>query len=274
MGHRSHRSEQDRLNLLSGQFLLLATFVLNLATTFGAVWTIFQLGLNGSDLQATLFSIKRLEALGEVLSFSRGVATTSVLAKDRLIFDEISNEMITFLAGDNMAGNRASISLNPDYISMQARSFGSQRAGGGEYSFRVEREVDKLNILGSVHNIRSLRPLLDSEAEAADLTIRSGEQLELSGNLGLGVHSKDITLESGDGVFMESREGGLEIRAAPGEISLPELRLHQEHLEPRFPSREQEIRQSDVLMNQPSRGYFLCICKSDGLVFKTYSTCD
>lgn len=280
MEGRQSRKNQDRLKLLSGQFLLLVTLLLNIATTFAAIWTIFKLGLNESNLSGKLFNIDHGTPIGDVLTFNKDVAAFSLIVKDQLGLDEISNEMISFIAKDSSDVHPVAISLNPDYISMQARSYGpGQAQPHSQYLFRIDREVDRLDILGTIHNVRSLRSIVRKEqadsSVDSDLAIVSNDQLELSGNLGMSVHSKDLIIESGDRIIIESKEESLEIRSALGGLSLPDLHVHQEHLESiGHNSNEGENSISDIFTNQAQRASLLCIRRSDGMVYKAAASCN
>lgn len=266
MEERRSSSDQDWLNLLSGQFLLIVTFMLNLLTTFGAIWTIFRLGLNGNDLQAKLFTINSDPSLGELISFQTDLAATSLLAKDRLNVDELSSETISFVASDDSGKNRAGLSLNSDYISMQAKSYGPRTTMRDQYSFRIDRELEKLSIMGPIHNVRSLR------SNGNDLNILSQEQLELSGNQGLNAHSTDIIIESGDRISVGSKQDGIEIRTAPGGLLIPDLPIH---YRPNVQSEEEDEKRGDSGLSQSaSRSQLLCIRKPDGMVYKATGSCN
>lgn len=187
------------------------------------------------------------------LIFNQDVSADTLVVQDQLRTNTIIGEQISLSSKSSQGPPNAQISLNPDYISMQTSD---------EASFAMPRSVEKLEASHGLKNVRAIRLPLHSVGQDSGLEIISNKELELSGNLGLGIHSRAIQLESTDLVELFSREGSILIRSGE-KLLLPSIGLAS----------------NDVgsFMGEPSQQtgtHQLCISRSDGLVYQsTRNTC-
>lgn len=255
-------TSQAKLRILSGRLLMLATLLVNIITTIGVIWIAFKIGINRNPQELMYHIIEG--ANGDELSFNENIQTDTLVVGDSLGAESISHEQISIVGKTANKSPQPEISLNPDYISMQAKSFGPDGSLDNQYQFKLDRELENLEISHEANNVRSIRASFDRAGEgvpgrSGDLSIESSDELELSGNLGLAVHSKDIVLNSKKGIVITSGENVIDIRSAGG-LFLPNIQFVSQ-------SEDIELNAENDLDNDDRRRQ-LCIRKSDGSLFR------
>ena len=212
-------SDYAKLKLLGGQFLFLVTLVINLATSIGVVWLIFRLSLNKIDPLEPIIQLDH-QASFDRFVLNRDLSADSLIVQDKLSTNMIDHEQVSFVgvSGDIETGAQAEISLNSDYVSMQADSIGP--GPDEDYSFWLQQRVSELEVSNGIRNVRAIRAPLGSEryysedegSQMGGLEMSSPDGLELSGNRGVGVHSRRISVRSGESISLESKEESVHLQ--------------------------------------------------------------
>lgn len=277
----SGQTYRDGLSLLSGQFLILATFMLNLITTFSAVWTIYKLNLGDKEAKWSFFAIDHETPIGDMFLFKRDITLNSLFISGRLEVSRLENDVLSIGGGSDQTGQmQTGLNLNSDCILMQAQHFGSNPSADSKYNFLLEREVNNLDVNGDIDNLRSIRSPISGLKEEVNMRIGSSDRLEFSGNSGLGIYAKRIELKSDVWISVESKESDIEIRSGlvNDGLHLPNLSVHISDIgtQPND-ALMSNIKQAANFMSTDSAEeiYSICIKQSDGsLHYTTQVDCD
>lgn len=263
---------KEQLKLLCGQFLFVITFVFNIATLVGVLWVIFKFGL--SQNFSSLIKLSE-DGPNKSLRFDQNIQvdTLGIQAGESLRACRIINEEIYLSTGRKWSekdgkiqtATPVAISLSPSHISMQAESYGQSEHEDSRFRLVTPKRLEQLDIVSGLHNIRSVRPLqnLTGKNLGRNLDIKSGEQLELSGNRGVNVHSKGLELSSPSEINIESKEDAIIMQLNGGKLLLPLLPLLDSRLE-YFPPESSSPRSLGDKRQ-------LCIDKTNGLLYQAGS---
>jgi hypothetical protein len=242
---------RDRLRVMIARSLVVFTFIVNLATTIGVIWVALKFGFNQNTGR---------------LSSDEIIETDTIIVGDRLNIKSIDHEQISIVGKSNAKSIQAEISLNPDYTSMQARSFGSSGSNNDQFKFKLDRKLFGVELSSEAHNVKSIQAGIGRGAEeqpdsSGDLSIRSPDEMELSGNLGLNIHAKDITLKSRKGITIVSGENVIDIGASGG-LFIPDIQIINQN-------DDLELNE-DANLDGVATKRQLCIQRSDGLLYKAH----
>lgn len=253
MDQKEQHSLTDRLKILSGRLLMLVTLFVNIITTIGVIWVALKIGLY-RDPQRRSIDISE-GTNGYELFLNEGIQADTLIVDDKLGVESIVHEQISIVGQANSKSPQPEISINQDYISMQAKSFGLDDSLDNQFQFKIDRELDSLDISHDAYNVRSIRA--DGVPTSSnDLSFESTEELELSGNLGATIHSRDIVLKSKKGITISSGENVIDIRSAGG-LFIPNIQFASQ-------SEDMELNELDT----SDKRLQLCIRKSDGSLFR------
>lgn len=262
-------AQHESFKLIISQIMFVITFIINIFTTIGIVWIIFRLGLNKDPQSIVMINEQNLGS--QQLVFNRDLVADTLVVQETLRTNSISHEHIS-IVGNSDRGPNAEISMNPDYILMQAESFGPNSEDG--YSFRLPTKLEKLEVLHGANNVRAIRSPLQRDFSSlseksnrpfAHMEIKSLDELELSGNMGLRVYSRHIKVKSPNKISIQSREGTIVIRSS-SRLLMPSIQLV---------NATNSTDMDDYFGNNhvTAEKYQLCISKGDGLIFKSQGSC-
>lgn len=270
---KSANKNYDRLKLFGAQVLLFFTFIVSLITTVGTIWIILRLRL-AKDLQAIQYDDQN----GGQLVFNQGIVTDTLMPQENLALNMIHGKQIEIIGSlDNQ--RQASILLKGKSVHMQAATF-SSGSHNDEYSFKLPKKLDILDVPNGLKNVKVIRApssgkiftLNNNEHSRSDLEISSPQQLDISGNMGLKIHSRQMHLKSPDSISLDTKEGSISINSKA--LMLPGI------LEESLYSKEllEKLNKSGDKFtdnNQNSKNkHQLCVSRDDGLVFQSTSgTC-
>lgn len=267
-----HRQKRYRIRLLGNHFLLLMTLIIGLTTTIGTLYVIIRLKLTKD------FGVMRLidnDGIEELL-INQDLTTNTFIPMRELRLEKIVAKSIKISSSLNQRDGQAEINVDQDTISMQAETF-SSGVDNRNYQFRIQKDVNILEVPDSIRNIKSIRApssgqlLPEYSQKAVGLEVKSSGKLELSGNMGLRVHSRNMDIKSPGPLSIESKEGSVTISTYDG-LYIPNLqhKNNEEQLRKRLNITEQSI-------ESPSQGagydYQLCISRDDGNVFRALGHC-
>lgn len=267
MQNYKKRDRQD-LKFLSGQALLLVTFAINLFSTLATILIISRLGITK---EARILSLS--PDIDEILVNQNVVSSTVSVYGGDLESRIIEANKIALQPINSHGGEFTQLLIDGSSIGMRAKAFGGRQAiSHPGLSFTIPKRLNRLespNGISNLHAVRShLRKTvtqpLDEYRDEHHLSIESTEMLELSGNMGVSVHSKEIDIRSSETIAMASKSGPIVIHAGKG-LFLPMIR------------RAAEINNQDVDLSSetsyttPER-FYLCI-RSDGMLYKSPGVC-
>jgi hypothetical protein len=264
--------DRDRLKLFAKQVALLMIFIVNIFTIVTSILLMNKYGLyyNRQSSGLSIVDSKSENEPGTV-QINKDVDLESLIMADRLRIKSVQNDHILITAGDDQADTpQAGIFLTHDYITMQAASIGP--SPDENFAMRLNREVDDMHAFGTCRNIRSIRSKnnvgggsIKRTSEDDVIMIDSDhDELELSGNLGLQVHGRDVKVSSKEGITIESKEDIIELRS-PGGLYLPNLPILDHELETTYSEARLE---GQSQRPDEDRRRQLRIDKSDGLLYQ------
>lgn len=267
---KSANKNYDRLKLFGAQVLLFFTFIVSLITTFGTIWMILRLRL-AKDLQAIQYDDKN----GGQLIFNQDLVADTLMPQENLTLNMIHGEQIKILGSlDNQ--KQASILLEGKSVHMQAKTF-SSGSFNDEYSFKLPKKVNTLDVPNGLRNVKVIRApssekiftLSNNEYPRSDLEIRSPQQLDISGNMGLKFHARQMHIKSSDSIDLDTKEGSISINSRALRLpGIPQESLYFKELLEKLNKSESKFTDSNrVLKNK----HHLCISRDDGLVFRSIS---
>lgn len=262
----SKQRDKEELKFLGGQVLLLVTLAINILSALATTLMIFRLGITEdtrvlkSDPESNQISINQ-NVLSDSLLLSQGDLRSRVIEAERILIDSPASRF---------QDSSAQILMQDNSISMLAKSFSALDMGDTGLSFTIPKRVDVLEVPPGINNIRAIRSQMRRENNQAqreptdlyNLDIISSGSLELSGNLGVSMHSKYIDIESHDSITLTSNKQSIIVSADRG-IYLPSIEVSQRHVQNAISGN------SDV---ERKEGYELCI-DVDGMIYKSVHSC-
>lgn len=253
--NKSSKYNYHALELMTGQLVLSVTLALSLLTSIGTFWIIFRLGL-ATDLEA--IAIQTEHRNGEELVFNQNVFVDTIMPQESLRLNQITGKSISISESPDYLDG-AGLFIDSDYISATARSFSS---GNNDYKFKLSKKLTVLDVPHGIKNVKVIRAPSSggSATRDYDLNLMSTNQLELSGNLGLKIHSRSILMNSPEYISIESKEDTITILAEKG------LYLMLSDVEGKgFVHEETRSIGSDLV--EASNRHNLCISRDTGMVF-------
>lgn len=208
--------EQARASQLLSQLMLLLAFFANLTTSVAIIWTIIKLGLHEQPQPIVL---GQNELNQTELVFNQDLSTDTLIIQDELRTDSIVSEQVSIIAksNDGLGPPDAQINMNSDYIMLQTSD---QLLAE---SLRLPKRLNKLDVAHGLSSVRAIRPPKTKQLKGEPhLEILSNKDLELSGNLGLGLHSRQVQLKAASSIDLSTRHGAIVIRAGAG-LRLPSV---------------------------------------------------
>lgn len=266
----SSRREYKQLKLIGTQVLLFFAFIVGIITTIGTIWIISRLRL-AKDFQA----IEYHEQNAGQLIFNQDLMADTLIPQGNLSSNIIIGDQIE-ISGSPNGKKQARILLQKNSINMQAEVF-SSGSSRDEFSFKLPNRLSILDVPNGVRNVKVIGAPSSKKASPIDrvesnLEIRSEQQLDISGNMGLKLHARHMLIKSPDTIDLDTKEGSISINAKT--LRLPSI-LHgasyfREILEW---SNRSEDKLSDSNRATTNK-YQLCINRDDGLIFQSESgTC-
>lgn len=263
------------VRFLGNQLLLILALAVSLTTTLGILYLIVRLELT-KDIE--VIKLSKIEDGSEELSINEDLSVDTLIPQNELRFGRISSDSIKIVSAANQKHQRTGIQVGSNSISMQAQTFSSGLNSPG-YLFTVERRLNVLEIPESIENIRAIRAPsskksrnpTESKEREVNLEILSDGNLELSGNRGLRVHSRDLSIDSSSSISIESKEGPVRIMSKTG-LLLPAVQYKNNHdILKRKLNRTERLSESSIL--EVPDEYQLCISRDDGSIFQTLGAC-
>lgn len=258
-------------NYLMWRFILFASLVtipcsISIYTTWKTVDVIMKLRV--------LQEKKLIHSMSDVIWLNQDVSVDALRVHRAIRLSKILSEqmMIHGEDGSNLeAGqqNQARIHINTDSIDMHARSYGFMNENGDySSSLRLANKLDVLEAPGGIKNLKAIRGQSSGE-QSSDIDIISNSDLEISGNMGLKSHSKEVLLDSKDSIHIESKEDSIVINSKDG------LRLPNLHLKDNNKDVTQDIKILSKIQNDEFNSLYgspdshqLCIDSEDGRVLR------
>lgn len=254
--------DKEEMKFLGGQVILLVTFALNVLSTLAIILIIFRLGITDKtrvlklDLDSNEISINQ-NVLSDSLLLSSGDLRTRLIEAEQVSLDGSASHL-----GDSSA----QISMRSDSISMRAKSFSASEVGTEMgLAFTIPKGLNVLEVPDGINNLHSIRSPVttrkdQSQGKNTDLDLSSSGMLELSGNLGLSVLSKDIDIESQNFISLTSNKESITVSAGNG-IYLPSIM-----------SINQYSREHSARPEAESERYWLCM-NAEGMLYKSIESC-
>lgn len=266
---KTNNHEYNRLKLLGAQILLFLALVVSLVTTVGVIWIILRLNLT-NDLKLVESDQNRLN--DNELLFNQDLFIDTLSPQKTLQTRQIIGNEIKITGSDNSIEPQAEIYLNQKSISMQAQSFSNGRSQ--EYSFKTPKRTEYLDVPNNIRNvkvIRALHPHKDlspaDKNHGMSVDIVANGKLDISGNMGLKVHSNHINIISQDSINIESKEESITIMAEKG-IRLPSL-----DCKGNDENSSRSFDESTSSIQSTMSKFQLCINRDDGLIFQSINFC-
>lgn len=257
-----HKRDKEDLKFLGGQALLLVTFAINLFSSLAIVLIILRLGL-ARDTQILKLSPKRDEIV-----LNQNVVADSVLVPGSGFETGILEaDKIVLRSASRLQEEPAELSIDANSIRMRARAFSHAQYGHPSISFTIAKQSDRIEAPNGIYNLRAIRSQMRMkkahlEDDFRDLDLQSSNSIELSGNLGVSVHSRDIDIESPEAIILTSRSDALVISAGNG-LFLPSVQRVQ---------REFQDSDSSTQTDPSSERFNLCL-RTDGMLYKSPGLC-
>lgn len=277
--------EKHRYKLLFGQFIFVINFIINVSTFAAIIWVMVRLKSQDDPDSFMNFIDTGINKTHRSLYIEQDVILDNLNIGNRLRTNQIDgrNVIITIDAKDPksnangdikniVSSSKVEISVNPEVISMQARSFGSNvDSEDSRYEFIMPKRLRQLDISGSLQNIRSIRPVYDGDhLEKKTLSINSREGLELSGNKGVSMHSSDlIELNAAKEILIESQDDSIVLKLDGGDLLFPSIPIHDDYGV--YLSEDESDEQIAALQHQHElqSKHQLCIEKNTGLLYES-----
>lgn len=268
---KSLSRECEQLKLLGTQVLLIFALILGLITASGTIWIISRLRL-AKESQAIEYN----EQNEGQLVFNQDLMADTLLPQENLTLNMVLGEQIE-ISGSSDGNKQARILLQGNSINMQAKvySSGSDR---DQYSFGLPKRLDILDVPHGAKNVKvirapSLRKGYVKNKANPNLEIKSLQQLDISGNMGLKLHARQMLIQSPDSIVLDTKEGSISINSKA--LRMPAI-VHgasyfREILD--WTNRPEDTL-TDSNHQATTNKYQLCIGRDDGLVFQsTKGTC-
>lgn len=210
------KRENDRLKLLGGQFILFITLLVSLLNILGTYYIILRL----TKIHEVV-NVLPDEKNGDELVFNQDLIIDKILLHDGLRTQKIQSNQITVSGSSGSKGRQAKLSLDPNSVSFEAKSFTLGEVGEN-LTFRLAKRLNALEVSHGIKNLRVLRAPSLKKNESSDsdnnLEVLSTGKLDLSGNMGLRAHSHKMYIKSPDLIDIESREESIILMARRGLI--------------------------------------------------------
>lgn len=264
-----HKQKRYRIRLSGNHFLLLVTLIIGVTTTLGTLYVIIRLKLTKDFAAMRLIHNDGIEEL----LINQDVTTNTFIPMRELRLEKIVAKSIKISSTSEQNDRQAEINVDQDTISMQAETF-SSGVGTRNYQFRIQKDVNILEVPESIRNIKSIRAPSSSQLSSEysrrkfGLEVKSSGKLELSGNMGLKIHSRNLGIKSPGPLSIESKEGSVTISTYDG-LYIPNLQ---------HKNNEEQLRKElNITEQAPSQGtgyeYQLCISRGDGNVYRALGHC-
>ena len=216
----------DLFKTSSGQVLLAMTLVINISMLSALIWLTVQLRLE-RDSEIIRMHIHVDSLGGHELLFDQNVSADVLIPHDNITLQNISAKQIRISSPSISEKCAASILLENDSILIQAESFRSDASVRPE--FKLTRRLKKLESQSGITDIKTIRGLSPNESYknsnhnvTSNLEIRSSDELELSGNMGLRIHSREMHAKSPKSILIESKDESISLVSEKG-VRLPDV---------------------------------------------------
>lgn len=267
----------NRLKILGTQFVLLMTLIFCLSTTIGTFWLILRLRLN-EDITVVEWSAKDSPNNGHLV-FNQDLVLDTLSPQAGLRMQRLIGDEFRITGFNKKTRAQAEILIDQDSIYMEAESY-SAGLLNDQYSFKLSKKVDLLEIPNGINNIKVIRtpssrrnlPVTEEIGDRpTNLHVSSPDRLELSGNMGIKAHSRSMYISSPKDIHIVSKEESITFKADMGLrlVSIP-------HKNTDDSLTEVNMTVYDMLSasNKDQSGeHQLCISRDDGRIYKTMEVC-
>lgn len=268
MDRPNSSSRNTQLKVFFGQIILIVTFVLSCLTTLTTIYIILALKLNNN---AGVIQIKENSENFSQILLNQNLNTDKFQPLEALHFETIISPSIDISTRNSRKAQEpsASLSMNNDEIIIQASHF-SSGSRSMSMDFRLPKKLSSLEVPHGVQNLRQIRPLPNSASHRNHpiLEIISGDDLHLSGNVGLRCHSSRARMSSKHSIDLHSRDGSITLSAS--RIYLPNLAHDPNRKESNYIMDQLDETFSN---NRISEKMQLCIGNGNGLIYQAIDSC-
>lgn len=248
------KNEKKYMLTLMIQLLLSISVVLGICLSSTLFYVIQHIELfNGNHIVDLVSDVS--DNLG--IEIKQNVQADRLEAQEEVFLDKILAERIEMAIRKSSSKEEqyTSINMEGDTVSMQAQSFGPQPTGKA-FSMRIANRVNSIEVPAGLRNVRYIR-------SREDLDVVASGGLELSGNLGLRVHSDSMEIGAPQGCKICSKEGSIDVIADRG-LLLPSTR----HIDD-FKWEEE----SSHVVGKQREFYSLCLDRDEDEIFQTSGSC-
>lgn len=217
---KSDYHESDLLRLLRGKTVSILTLLICFFTNICTLWIVFKLDLIDWRSSRPISSMYTKDQL----LFNRDIMADSLAPKMGLKLSKIVGKQVSILGGQHR--DQFGIIMDRDKIVIQAKTFKSDAFG--DLSFILPHRVDSIDIINDLENVKLIKsPYSISKSAKIGLQLTSMQGIEISGNMGLTLHAKQLNINSSDSISFTSKEKSLTLESSDG-IHVPLLGLEPE----------------------------------------------
>lgn len=207
------------ISFLSNKVVTGLVLFLSLSTSIAILLIILRLA-------PSIESISNLLAGERYKIFDRNLQVNTLIPENELKVSKILGDQIEISCGPQL--NHLYTRIAKDRVDLQAKSFALQ--SGQELTFDLPDKVDTVEVKNNIKEIRLIKsPSKEINSylhnSSQDLKFVSSKTMELSGNLGLVLHSKESHVSSTDSIQIESRGRSIRFESSKG-IMLPSLKTN------------------------------------------------
>lgn len=251
-----------QLKFIVGLIVMFFSVSISVFTTINAIYMFSRFQI----LQESKLIQLNEDGQNSYIAFNQDISAESLRVRKAIELSEILAQQLDITDNDVDEGSNledgARLHLDSETIYMQAKSYGSLGGQSNLRSFRLNNRVDELRAPSGIRNVKLIRGPRSSET---DVDVQSDSSLEISGNLGLKVHSKRTEVEAAESIHLTSMEDSVVIEAREG-LRLPSLQRRR--------TKEASLShgsESSNSLQESADVHQICINPEDGRLFQATS---